>query len=118
MRRGREEQAVLESMRYSADRASEFRFDPEPPSSRRRGMVRFVEYQQASGQEIAQPFAHGIGVVRIDQEIMGDQEPTMRPPWIHPEAPLSANPREIESIEDNEDETEAFLEFRLPLFEH
>ena len=94
---------MLEAVRYAADGAGELRFDPEPPTGGRCGMVRFVEDQQASGQQTAQPFAHRIRVVGIDQEIVGDQEPTVRAPRIHPEAPLPANAREIQSVEDYED---------------
>ena len=53
VRRGREEQPVLEAAGEVADGAGELRLDAVAAAARRRGVVRLVEDQQAAGQQSA-----------------------------------------------------------------
>ena len=42
----------------------------------------------------------------------------MRPPRVHPESPLAANPRQVAPVEDLEDQSEALLQLASPLLDH
>ena len=115
-RRG-QEQAVLEAPSEIADCARELRLFPVTPAARRRGVMGFVQDEDAPRKQLAQPFAHGVRVGRIDEQVVGHEKAAVGAPRVDPEAPLLANPREIRTVEDYEEETEAFLHLRLPLLQ-
>ena len=116
-RRG-EEQAMLEAPAEVADCAGELRLDPVPPAARRRGVMGFVQDQQAPRKQPAQPFAHRVCVGRVDEQVVRHEEAAVGTPRVDPEASLLANPREIRAVEDHEEEAEALLHFGLPLLQH
>ena len=118
VRRRREEEAVLEAAGEVADRARELRLDAVAPAARGRGVVGLVEDQQAPGQQRPEPLAHRVGVGRVDQEVVRDEEAAVRAPRVHAEAALAAHPRQVGAVEDLEHEAEALLELGLPLLEH
>ena len=118
VRRRGQEQAVLEAPGQVADRAGEPGLDSVAPAARGRGVVRFVEDQQAAGQHRSQPFAQGVRVARVDQEVVGDQEPAVRAPRVDPEPAFPTHSGEIRAVENLEDEAEAILQLPLPLFQH
>ena len=116
-RRG-EEQAMLEAPAEVADCAGELRLDPVAPAARRRGVMGFVQDQEAPRKQPAQPFAHRVRVVRVDEQVVRHEEAAVGTPRVDPEAPLLANPREIGAVEDHEEEAEALLHLGLPLLQH
>ena len=109
---------MLEAAGKVADRAGEPGLDSVAPAARGRGVMRLVENQQAAGQHRSQPFAQGVRVARIDQEVVGDQEPAVRAPRVDPEAALPTHSREIRPIENLEDKAEAVFQLPLPLLQH
>ena len=116
--RGGQEQAVLETPPEIADRAGELRLDPVTPAARRGGVVGLVQDQEAPRPQAAQPLAHGVRVARIDEQVVGHEEAAVGAPRVDPEAPLPADPREVRTVEDHEEEAEALLHLRLPLLQH
>ena len=118
VRRGGQEQAVLETTSEIADRTGELRLYPVTPATRRRGVVGLVQDQQAARLHLAEPFAHGVRVSRIDEKVVGDEKSAVGTPRIDAEAPLLANPSEIRAVEDYEYEAEALLHLGLPLLQH
>ena len=115
-RRG-EEQAMLEAAGEVADRPREPGLDAVAPAARGRCVVGLVDDEQASRQERTQPLAQGVGVGRVDQEVVRDEEPAVCPPGIHAEAALPAHPCQVRPVQDLEDQAEAFLELGLPLLD-
>ena len=118
MRRGGEEQAVLEPGRQIADGAGESGLDAVAAAGRGCGVMRLVEDQEAAFEPRAEPLAHRIGVGRVDQQVVRDEETAVRAPGVDAEAPLAAHSRDVGAVEDLEDQAEALLELALPLFEH
>ena len=116
--RCRQKQPVLETRREFANGAGEPRFDAVTAAGRWRGMVCLVENQQAAGEHRAEPLPHGVGVGRVDQQVVGDEESAVCAPWIHAEAPLASHSGDVGSVEYLEDQAESFLQFGLPLLEH
>ena len=117
VRRGREEEAMLEAAGEVAHGAGELRLDAVAPAARGRGVVRLVEDQQAPGQHRPEPLPHRVGVGRVDQQVVRDQEAAVRAPRVDAEAALAAHPRQVGAVEDLEHEAEALLELGLPLLE-
>ena len=117
VRRGREEQPVLEAAGEVAHGARELRLDAVAPAARWRRVVRLVEDEQAARQQRPEPLAHRVGVGRVDQQVVRDQEAAVRAPRVHAEAALAPHPRQVGAVEDLEDEAEALLELALPLLE-
>ena len=109
---------MLEASGQVADRTGELGFDPVAPAARGGGVVGLVEDQQAPGQHRSQPLAQGVGVAGVDQQIVGDQEAAVGAPRVDPEAAFPAHAREIRSVENLEDESEAVLQLALPLLQH
>ena len=118
VRRGGQEQPVLETLREIADRAGELRLDAVAPAGGRCGMVRLVENQQAAGRHRPQPLAHWIRVGRVDQQVVGDQEAAVGAPGVDAEAAFTAHPGDMAPVEDYEDQPETVLQLALPLFQH
>ena len=116
--RGGQEQAVLEAASEIADRAGEPGLDPVTPAARRRGVMGFVQDQEAARQQVAQPFAQGVRVGRIDEQVVRHEKAAVGTPRVDAEAPLLANPREIRTVEDHEEEAEALLHLGLPLLQY
>ena len=102
MRRGRQEEAMLEAPREVADGARELRLDAVAPAARRRRMMRLVEDEQAARPHPAEPGPHRIGVGRIDQQVVRHEEPAVGHPRIHAEAPLAPHPGQVGTVEDLE----------------
>ena len=109
---------MLEASGQVANRASELGFDPVAPAARGGGVVGLVEDQQAPGQHRPQPLAQRVGVARVDQQIVGDQEAAVGAPRVDTKAALPARAREIRPVENFEDESEAIFQLALPLLEH
>ena len=118
VRRGGQEQAVLETTSEIADRTGELRLDPVTPATRRRGVVGLVQDQQAARLHLAEPLAHGVRVGRVDEKVVRDEKAAVGAPRVDPETPLLANPSEIRAVEDYEYEAEALLHLGLPLLQH
>ena len=74
VRRRGEEQPVLEVAAQVADGPCELRLDAVAAAARRRGVMRFVQDQQASGQRPPQPFPHRVGVGGVAQQTVGNEE--------------------------------------------
>ena len=94
------------------------RVDGVATAARRRGVMRLVEDQEAPGKEVAKPVAERVGVRRVDQQAVRDEEAGVGPPRVHAEPALAAHARQVITVEDLEDETEPLLELVLPLQEH
>ena len=118
VRRGRQEEPVLEAPREITDCPRELRLDAVAPAARRRRVMRLVEDEQAAGPHRAEPGPHRIGVARIDQQIVRHEEPAVGHPRIHAEAALATHPTQVGAVEDLEDQTEAILQLSLPLLQH
>ena len=118
VRRGGQEQAVLETTSEIADRTGELRLDSVTPAARRRGVVGLVQDQQSARLHLAEPLAHGVRVGRVDEKVVRHEKSAVGTPRIDPESPLLANPREIRAIEDYEYEAEALPHLGLPLLQH
>ena len=91
VRRGREEQAMLEARAEVAHRAGELRLDAVPAAARRSGVVRLVEDQQAAGKHRTEPRAHRVGVRRIGEQVVRDEKAAVRGPGVDAEAALAAH---------------------------
>ena len=115
--RGGQEQAVLETTSEIANGAGELRLDAVTPAARRRGVMGFVQDQQAPRLHLAEPFAHGVRVGRIDEEVVRDEKAAVGAPRVDAEAPLLANAREVAAVENHEEEAEALLHLGLPLLQ-
>src|SRR5438105_1387136 len=111
MRCCREEQTMLEASTKVADRACELRLDAVLTAARWCGVVRLIEDQQTPRQHRPEPLPHRIRVGRIDQEIVRYEEAAVRAPRVHSESALPAHPRQICSVEDFKDQSEAILQF-------
>ena len=118
VRRRRQEEPVFEASGKVAHRARELRLDAVAAAAGRRGVMRFVDDQEAPRQEWPQPLAQGIRIGRIDEQIMRDEEPAVRAPGIDAEAALAPHARKIRAVENLEEEAEAILQLTLPLLEH
>ena len=118
MRCGGQEQAVLEAPAQIADGAGELGFDAVAAAARRRRVVGLVQDQQAAGRQVAEPLAHGIGIGRVDEQVVRNQEPAVRAPRVDAEAPLPAHLRQVGAVQDHEQEAEALLHLRFPLLQH
>ena len=118
VRRRRQEQPVLEASREVADGAGELRLDAVAPAARRRRVVRLVEDEQAAGPQGAEPRPHGVGVARVDQQVVRHEEPAVGHPRVHAEAALAPHPRQVGAVENLEDQPETVLQLALPLLEH
>ena len=113
-----QEEPVLKAAAEISHGPGELRLDTVAATARRRGVVRLVENEKASRQHRSEPLAHRVGVDRVDQEALGDEEPAVRAPGVHPEAALTANPRQVGAVENLEDESKALFQLSLPLFEN
>ena len=118
MRGGGKEQTVLEPASEFAYGAGELRLNAVVPTARRRGMMGLIQDEQATGQKGTEPLAHGIGIGRIDQQVVRHQEPAVGTPGIHAEAAVLSDLREVGSVQDGEQEAETLLHLRLPLLQH
>ena len=118
VRRGRQEQAVLETRGQVANGTGDLRVDGVLLPAGRRGMVGLVQDQQRAAAEVAQPIAQRAGIRLVDQQPVRDQESRVRAPRIHAVAPLAPRPRHVVLVENLEGQTEAGLQFVLPLREH
>ena len=102
VRRGGQEQAVLETTSEIADRTGELRLDTVTPATRRRGVVGLVQDQKAARLHLAEPLAHGVRVSRVDEKVVRHEKAAVGTPRVDPESPLLANPSEIRAVEDDE----------------
>ena len=84
VRRGREEQPVLEPRGEVADGPGDLRVDGVFLAAGRGGVVGLVEDQQRAAAEVAQPVAQRRGVGFVDQQAVRDQEPRVRAPGLTP----------------------------------
>ncbi len=113
-----EEQPVLEAAPEVANGAGELRLDPVTPAAGRGGVVRLVEDQQAARKQVPEPLSERIGICGVGQQVVRDEEATVRPPGIDAEAPFATDLREVLAIEELEHQAEALLELALPLLEN
>ena len=118
VRRGRQEQPVLEPRGQVAHGPGDLRVDGVPLAARRGGVMGLVEDQQRAAAEGPQPVAERPGVGLVDQQAMRDQEAGMRAPRIDAEAALAPDPLHVLLVEDRKRQAEAGVEFVLPLQEH
>ena len=118
VRRGRQEEPMLEARREITDGPRELRLDAVAPAARRCRVMRLVEDEQAPRPHRAEPGPHRIGVARIDQQVVRHEEPAVGHPRIHPEAALATHPTQVGAVEDLEHQTEAILQLALPLLQH
>ena len=118
VRRGREEQPVLEPAGQVADGPGDLRVDGVLRAARRGGVVGLVEDEQRAGPEVAEPVAERGGVGLVDQQPVRDQEPRVGRPGVDAVAPLLPDPGDVVLVEDLEDHPEAVLQLVLPLQEH
>ena len=109
---------MLEPAAEIADRPSELRLDAVTPTARRGGMVSLVEDEQTAGQKGSEPFAQRVSVNRVNEQVVRDQEATVRAPGIHAETALLPDLREVGAVEDREQQAEALFHLRLPLLQH
>ena len=109
---------MLEPRREALDRARNLRIDGVTLSARRRGVVRFIEDQEGAWAECPEPVAERSGVGLVDKQSVGDKKTGMGGPRIDAETSLTANPCDEIFVEDFERQTEALLEFILPLEQH
>lgn len=109
VRRRRKEEAMLEPGTEIADGAGELRLDAVSAAARRRGVVRFVEDEQASRPHAAEPSAHRVGVGRVGEEVVGHEEAAVRLPRVDAEAALAADIGEVPAVEHLEHEAEALI---------
>ena len=116
--RGGQEQPVLETRRNVPDGPRGLRVDGVAGAARRRRVVRFVQDQQRSRGELAQPVTQPGGVRLVDQQAMRDQKPRMRRPGVHGEAPLAPHAGHVRAVEDREREAEARFHLVAPLLQH
>ena len=116
-RRG-EEQTVLETPPEIADRTRELRLDSVPPAARRGRVVGFVQDQQAPREPLAQPLTHGVGVGRVDEQVVRYEKAAVGAPRVDSETPFLPDACEVRTVEDHEEEAEAFLHLSLPLLQH
>ena len=110
VRRGGEEQPVLEPRRQVADGAGDLRVDGVLLAAGRGGVVGLVEDQQRAAAEVAQPVAQRAGVGLVDQQAVRDEEPGVRAPGIHAVAALAPDPGDVVLVEDLEGQAEAALQ--------
>ena len=115
MRRGRQEEPVLEAAGQVAQGTCEFRLDAVTPAARRRRMVRLVEDEQASRQERSEPLAQRIRVSRIDEQIVGNEKTAVGAPRVDAEPTLAAHSSQVRTIENLEDQAKPVFKFPFPL---
>src|SRR5262249_8661668 len=118
VRRCREKEPVLEPGGEVAHRACELRLDPVAPAARGSCVVRLVEDQETSRQELPEPLAHRVGVVRVDEQVVCDEEPAVGPQRVAREAALPTDLCQVAAIQNLEGETESLLQLCLPLLEN
>ena len=99
MRRGRQEEPVLEAAGQVAQGTCEFRLDAVTPAARRRRMVRLVEDEQASRQE----------------RIVGNEKTAVGAPRVDAEPTLAAHSSQVRTIENLEDQAKPVFKFPFPL---
>ncbi len=117
VRRGGEEQAVLETRGDVAHHAGEVRIDGVPGPTGGRRVMGLVEDQQRAGAEAFQPGAERTGVCFVVEEGMGEQEAGVGVPRIDRPAPLAAHGGDVRPVEDLKGQAEALLELLAPLEE-
>ena len=119
VRRGREEQPVLEARGQVADGPGDLRVDGVVRAARGRGVVGLVEDQQRAGPEVAEPVAQR-GGVRLRRSAARARPGTGV--WVvHGLTPKPRSRRDagdVVLVEDLEDQAEAALQLVLPLQEH
>ena len=81
-------------------------------------MVRLIEDEQAARPQGAEPRPHGVGVARVDQQVVRHEEPAVGHPRVDPEAALAPHARQVGAVENLEHQPETVLELALPLLEH
>ena len=118
VRRGGEEQSVLEPRGQVADGAGDLRVDGVLLAAGGSGVVGLVEDQQRAAAELTQPCAKRPGVGLVDQQAVRDEEPGVRAPGIHAVTALAPHPGDIFFVEDLEGQPETALRFLLPLVQH
>ncbi len=120
MRRGREEELVLELRRDLHDLPRELGGDRVGSRRRRRGVVGLVEDQERTGSDqiAAQPVAEVRRVFLILDQVVGDDEPVVGPPGIDIVASLLTNPVDVSSVDDLKEQAEPGLHLFPPLQKH
>ena len=107
VRRGRQEQPVLEARGQVADGPGDLRVDGVPRAAGRGGVVGLVEDEQRAGPEVAEPVAQRAGVGLVDQQPVRDEEPRVRRPGVDAVAALPADAGDVVLVEDLERQAEA-----------
>ena len=118
VRRGGEEEPVLEPRGEVADGPRDVGVDGILLAAGGRGVMRLVQDEERAAAEFAQPVAERAGVCFVDQEAMRDEEPRVRAPGIDAEAALQADLLHVVFVEHREREAEPVLQLVLPLVEH
>src|SRR4051794_27581985 len=80
--------------------------------------MRFIENEQRAALEVAEPITEWCGINLIDQETVRHEEARVRAPWVYAEAAVLADLLHVILVEDFKCQTEASLQFVLPLEQH
>ena len=118
VRRGGQEQAVLEALGQLADRPGELARDRIARAAGRRRMMRLVEDEQRARAEIAEHVAQPRDVVLVGQQAVRDDEARAGGPWIDGKAAQAPQLADALAIDDVEGEAELALKLVLPLHRH
>ena len=109
---------MLEAAGQIPDSACELRLNTVVSPTRGRGVVRFVEDEEASWQHLPQPLPHRVRVDRVDQKVVEHEEAAVSAPRVDAKAPFAAYARQVGAIKDLKQEPEARFELGLPLFQN
>src|SRR4051812_565215 len=109
---------MLESRGKLTNRFGNLRVDGVLLTTRRRGVMGFVENEKRSATEVAQPIAKRRCVRFVNQQPLGNEESRMRAPRIDTESPLAANSLHVFLVEYLKRQPKAGFQFILPLQQH
>ena len=118
VRRGAEEEPMLEALHDLAHRPGELAVDGIARAARRGRVMGLVEDQHRAGTELAEPHAQARRIGLVCQEAVRDDEARAGRPGIYAEAPGPAQLRQPLAIDDLEGEAELGLQLVLPLKRH
>ena len=115
---GGQEQTVFEAIAKVPHRPRELGLDTVAAPVTGCGVVCLVQHEDAPGPHCTEPRPHGLGVSRVGQQSVGDEEAAVRRPWVGTEAAFAPNARQVLAVQNLEDQPEPLLHLGLPLFQH
>lgn len=107
--RRRQEQPMLEPARQVIHRAGELTVHGVPGATRRRGMVRLIQNQEATRPELPERLTQAGYVRFICEEVVRDQEPRPGQPGVGEEASAPSECHDVLTVDDRESQTELGL---------